>query len=50
MGTECPFCGGENISVIKDGGQYACLCGDCSAQGPASCTREGAAEAWDERA
>ncbi|BBA71734.1 hypothetical protein YM18_3226 [Geobacter sulfurreducens] len=46
METECPFCGGENISVIKDGGQYACR----SAQGPASSTREGAAESWNERA
>lgn len=47
--TECPFCGSEAVTVIEDGQNYCCLCGDCFAQGPAASGKSAAVNAWNER-
>lgn len=47
--SECPFCGSESITVIEDGQNYCCLCGDCLAQGPAAIGKTQAINFWNER-
>lgn len=46
----CPFCDSDNIHLIQDGTDYSYRCGDCYAQGPASTSKDGALQSWNERA
>lgn len=48
--TECPFCGGEMITIIEDGRQNCCMCQDCYAQGPTASSKVEAVEGWNDRA
>jgi len=46
----CPFCAGDMTEVVTDDSEnFAVLCGDCQAQGPAGSDEHHAVKFWNSR-
>lgn len=45
----CPFCGGENLTIVEDEKKFFVGCYDCITCGPEQETEEAAVEAWNRR-
>ena len=46
----CPFCGGEDLTMVECEEMFFVGCYDCTTCGPAEETEEAATEAWNRRA
>lgn len=54
--SPCPFCGGEELTVIQEGtvlcsadpARVSVACCDCGARGPCDASEQGAVRAWDQ--
>lgn len=46
----CPFCGGDDLTMVNDEKLFFVGCCTCATCGPVEITEEEATEAWNRRA